>query len=142
MEKIDARTLKDEALHERRRQVIRLRKRGGEPAQIAQVTELSDTAVKKIIRLYETGGATGLKPGRRGRRAGDKRSLSEEQELRLQGLICNKRPEQVKMDFVLWNRGAASHLIKQECCISMPIRTVGLPQTLGIYPAEADPTCL
>ena len=57
MEKIDARTLKDEALHERRRQVIRLHKRGGKPGQIAQVTELSDTAVKKIIRLYEEGGA-------------------------------------------------------------------------------------
>ena len=108
MEKIDARTLKDEA-----------------PAQIAQVKELSDTAVKKIIRLYETGGAAGLKPGRRGRCAGDKRSLSEEQELRLQELICDKRPEQVKMDSGLWNRGAASHLIKPECGISMPIRTGG-----------------
>ena len=31
MEKIDARTVKDEALHERRRQVIRLHKRGGRP---------------------------------------------------------------------------------------------------------------
>ena len=80
MEKIDARTLKDEALHELRRQVIRFHKRGGTPVQIAQVTDLSDTAVKKIIRLYETGGAAGLKPGRRGRRPGDKRSLSEEQE--------------------------------------------------------------
>lgn len=84
MKKIDARTLKDEALHERRQQVIRLYKRCGEPAQIAQVTELSDTAVKKIVRLYETSGAAGLKPGRRGQRTGDKRSLNEEQELRLQ----------------------------------------------------------
>ena len=125
MEKIDARTLKDEALHERRRQVIRLHKRGGKPGQIAQVTELSDTAVKKIIRLYEEGGAAGLKPGRRGRRKGDKRSLSEEQELRLQRLICDKRPEQLKMDFALWNRWAIRQLIEQECGISMPIRTVG-----------------
>ncbi len=86
MEKIDARTLKDEALHERRRHVIRLHKRGGKPGQIAQVTELSGTAVKKIIRLYEEGGAA-AKPGRRGRRTGDKRSLSEEQELRCNGLF-------------------------------------------------------
>ncbi len=125
MEKIDARTLKDGVLHELRRQVIRLHKRGGTPVQIAQVTDLSDTAVKKIIRLYETGGSAGLKPGRRGRRPGDKRSLSEEQELRLQRLICDKRPEQLKMDFALWNRGAVSQLIEQECGISMPVRTVG-----------------
>jgi hypothetical protein len=71
MEKIDARTLKDEALHERRRQVIRLHKRGGSPTQIAQVSELSYPAVRKIIQLYETGGTAGIKPGKRGRRAGE-----------------------------------------------------------------------
>ena len=60
MEKIDARTLKDEALHECRRKVIRLHKRGGSPVQIAQVSELSDTVVRKIIRLYETGGTAGI----------------------------------------------------------------------------------
>ena len=125
MEKIDARTLKDEALHERRRQVIRLHKRGGSPTQIAQVSELSYPAVRKIIQLYETGGTAGIKPGKRGRRAGENRSLSEEQEWLLQHLICEKRPEQMKMDFALWNRAAVSQLIKQECNISMPIRTVG-----------------
>jgi len=43
----------------------------------------------------------------------------------LQRLICDKRPEQLKMDFALWNRGAIRQLIEQECGISMPIRTVG-----------------
>ena len=125
MKKTDARTLKDAALHERRKQVIRLYKHGNNPAQIAQLAELSDTAVRKIIRLYETAGIKGLKPGKRGRRAGENRSLSEDQELLLQRLICEKRPEQMKMDFALWNRGAVSQLIQQECHISMPIRTVG-----------------
>ncbi len=125
MEKIDARTLKDEALHERRRQVIRLHKRDGTPTQIAQVSELSYPAVRKIIRLYETGGMAGIKPGKRGCRAGENRSLTEEQERLLQHLICEKRPVQMKMDFALLNRTAVSQLIKQECNISMPIRTVG-----------------
>ncbi|MDO8369379.1 MAG: hypothetical protein Q7S71_01465, partial [Candidatus Nitrotoga sp.] len=79
----------------------------------------------KIIRLYEIGGTAGIKPGKRGHRAGENRSLTEEQERLLQHLICEKRPEQMKMDFVLWNRAAVSQLIKQECHISMPIRTVG-----------------
>ncbi len=43
----------------------------------------------------------------------------------MQRLICDKRPEQLKMDFALWNRGAIRQLIEQECGISMPIRTVG-----------------
>ena len=49
MEKIDARALKDEALYERRRQVIRLHKRGGNPTQIAQVSELSYPSVRKTF---------------------------------------------------------------------------------------------
>src|ERR1017187_830423 len=125
MEKIDARKLKDGELLERRRQVIRLYKRGGSVAQIAQVSELSGPAVRKIIRLYETDGMAGLKPGKRGRREGDKRGLTEEQEQKLQQIICEKRPEQLKMNFALWTRAAVSQLIKQECNIAMPIRTVG-----------------
>ena len=81
--------------------------------------------MRKIIRLYATAGTAGLKPGKRGRRAGEKRSLTEEQELLLQRLICQKRPEQLKMDFALWHRAAVSQLIKQECHLSMPLRTVG-----------------
>lgn len=88
MGKIDARTLTYEALHERRRQVIRLHKRAGSSAQIAQVSELRYPAVRKIIRLYETGGTAGIKSGKRGRRAGENRSLKEEQERLLQHLMC------------------------------------------------------
>ena len=40
-----------------------------------QLTELSDTAAKKIIRLYETGGTAGLKPSRGERRTGDKQPM-------------------------------------------------------------------
>lgn len=124
MEKIDARKLKDGELLERRRQVIRLHKRGGSVAQIAQVSELSGPAVRKIIRLYETGGMAGLKPGKRGRREGKNRSLTAGQERLLQQLICEKRPEQLRMVFALWTRAAVSQLIKQECGITMPTRTV------------------
>ncbi|MFA6921427.1 MAG: helix-turn-helix domain-containing protein, partial [Gallionella sp.] len=114
MEKMDARKLKDGELLERRRQVIRLYKRGGSVAQIAEVSELSGPAVRKIIRLYEAEGMAGLKPGKRGRREGNNRSLTEDQERQLQQLICEKRPEQLKMVFALWTRAAVSQLIKQE----------------------------
>ncbi len=40
MVKIDARTLRDEALHEHHQQAIHLHKRDGKLGQIAQVTEL------------------------------------------------------------------------------------------------------
>lgn len=125
MEKIDARTLKDDALHERCRQVIGLHKRGNRPAQIARIPELSDPAVRKIIRLYEAGGSAGLKLGQRGRRAGEQRRLTAAQEQLVQQLICEKRPEQLKMAFALWTRAAVSQLIVHECAVFLPIRTVG-----------------
>jgi len=63
----------------------------------------------------------GIKTGKRGRRAGENRNLTEEQEGLFQHLVCENRP----IDFALWNRAAVSQLIKQDCPISMPIRTVG-----------------
>jgi hypothetical protein len=39
--------------------------------------------------------------------------------------ICDKRAEQLKMDFCVWSRAAGMQLIKQECGIEMGVRTVG-----------------
>ncbi len=54
----------------------------------------------------------------------------------MQRLICDKRPEQLKMDFALWNRGAIRQLIEQECGISMPIRTWDTTSAWGFTPQK------
>lgn len=125
MEKIDTRRLKPEALQERRRHVIRLHKQGLNRNQIAKMCELSHTTVSKVIALHEQGGWPALKPSRRGRRPGQSRRLSEEQEIQAQKIICEKRPEQLKMAFVLWSRAAVSQMIEQEFGVKLPIRTMG-----------------
>jgi transposase len=66
-----------------------------------------------------------IKPGLRGKSAGDGRSLSEDQERQIQQIICEKRPEQLKMDFALWSRAAVMKLIEQECGIALSVRAVG-----------------
>jgi len=48
-----------------------------------------------------------------------------EQEAHIQKLICDKRPEQLKMDFFLWSRSAVMQLIEQECGLELGVRTVG-----------------
>jgi transposase len=111
----DARKLSSEALHELRRQVMR----------IAELTGLTWLSVRRAIDRYEAEGAAGLKPRERGRSPGDGRSLSAEQEGHIRRLICEKRPEQLKMDFALWTRGAVMELIARECGISLKIRAVG-----------------
>ena len=119
MDKDDARKLTAPELHERRRQVIRAFKRGVNKRQISVEVGLSYPAVRNIIARHERDGVSSLRPGKRGRKSGDGRSLSDEQAQSIQQLICDKRPEQLKMDFALWNRAAVGLLIEREYGIAM-----------------------
>lgn len=121
----DARKLSKSALYELRRQVVRLHKAGHKVMRIVALTGLSWQAVRKAIDGYEAAGVASLKPKDRGRSPGDGRSLSPEQEAHIRRLICEKRPEQLKMEFALWTRGAVMELISRECGISLKIRAVG-----------------
>ena len=77
------------------------------------------------LNLYEQGGIAALKPSVRGKKPGTGRSLSAEQEQALQRIICDKRPEQLKMDFALWSRPAVMQLIEREYGIKLHVRSVG-----------------
>ena len=125
MEKEDARKLSAGEQHERRRQVIRAHKRGRTRSQIAVEVGLSHTAVSKTIARYEELGMAALGPRTRGRRSGEDRVLTPAQEESIQRTICDKRPEQLKMDFALWSRAAVMPLIKRELGIGLHVRSVG-----------------
>lgn len=112
-------------LHERRKQVIRLHKKQYGVMQIVELTGLSWPAVRTAIDLYEAGGAAALKPKERGRKSGEGRKLSAEQEAHIQKLIVEKRPEQLKMEFALWTRAAVGQLIEREFKIALSVRGVG-----------------
>ena len=66
-----------------------------------------------------------LAPRTRGRRSGEECALSVEQEQAIQRTICDKRPEQLKMDFFLWSRAAVMQLIEREYGIKLHVRSVG-----------------
>ena len=114
-----------EQLHERRKQVVRLHRRGIKIMQIVDMTGLSYPPVRAAIDLYEAGGWSAIRPNRRGRARGDGRVLSQVQEETIQRMIIDKRPEQLKMDFHLWSRAAVMQLIEQEFEIKLPVRSVG-----------------
>ena len=125
MDKEDARTQTRSELFTRRKEVIRLHRQGYAVMQLVGLTGLSWSAVRVAIDLYEAGGMTALKPGARGKKLGSGRRLSAEQEQALQKIICDKRPEQLKMDFFLWSRPAGQELIERECGITLSVRAVG-----------------
>lgn len=128
MDKQDARKLEPAAQFELRKQIIRVWKRGFNRMQISGAVGLSYPAVCQIVKRYRTDqtlGLSALAPGKRGRRSGEDRALTVEQETLIQRLICGERPEQLKLDFALWSRAAVMQLIERECGIKLSVRGVG-----------------
>ena len=125
MEKENARKQTLEQLHERRKQVVRLHKKGIKIMQIVAMTGLSYPPVRAAIDLFESGGWAAIRPAPRGRAQGDARVLSPVQEQAIQRMIIENRPEQLKMDFCLWSRVAVGQLIEQEFGLKLHVRSIG-----------------
>jgi len=125
MEKIDARTLSQEAQELQRKQIIRLRTSGRSHKDIAEIVGVSESHCSRVWSRYKKDGAKAITKGQRGRRHGDQRQLTPEQEETLKRSLIDKRPDQLKLSFALWTRDAVRLLIHQQCGIDMPIRSVG-----------------
>jgi transposase len=125
MDREDARKLSPEAQHERRRQVVRAFKRGVNRRRNSHDLGLSYSSVRMIVNRFKQAGLRGIDSGRRGRPEGSCRTLTAEQEEQIQRLICDKRLEQLKLDFALWTRAAVMLLIERECGICLAVRNVG-----------------
>ncbi len=120
------RTLSPEARHERRVQVIRLRRAGRTYEEIAELTGLSRTGVFDICKRHQALGAKGLRDAPGGRKPGQGRSLDVTQELLVRQLIADKTPDQLKMPYALWTCAAVGQLMEQCFGIRLAVRTVGL----------------
>ena len=95
MQKEDARKQSREVLHERRKQVIRMHRKGVGVMQIVEQTGLSWTAVNTALRLHSAGSASQLKPGIRGKKPGSGRSLTPAQEQAVVQTICDKQRDRM-----------------------------------------------
>lgn len=126
MKATDMRKLSRDARHERRVQVIRLRKSGGTYDEIAAQTGLSRTGVFNICQRHAAAGAEALRDAPSGRKSGDGRRLDTAQEASVRKLIADKTPDQLKMPYALWTRTAVAQLIEQRFGIRLPVRTMGL----------------
>ena len=93
--------------------------------EVSAQVELSVPTVMAAHRAYLAGGwaAVNVKP--RGRKRGEGRQLTPEQEAQMRRLICDTTPDQLKLGFALWNRQAVSQLIEDRLGIKVPIRTIG-----------------
>jgi transposase len=126
MNKPDARLLDPNTQDYLRQQAIRLRQQGKRFVDIASYLGVHRNTVSDWWQQYQEMGEVALSQQQRGRKLGDGRTLTQEQENHVQELMQAHFPDELEIDSALWTRRAVQALIEQQCGVLMPIRTVGL----------------
>lgn len=125
MKKQDFRSKSASTLEEYRRTAIRLIKNGRPKGEVAEIVGCSPRTITNWWSAYKSLGAKAFSPKKRGRREGEKRHLTHEQEKGIQRMIKDKCPDQLKLPYALWTRKAVRELIENQYNILIPIRTIG-----------------
>jgi len=71
---------------------------------IQEATGASHDLIWRTCKVWTQGGKKAIAIRKRGRKVGEKRHLSMEQEKAIQKVIIDQYPDQLKLDFALWNR--------------------------------------
>src|SRR5215468_11284789 len=121
----DARQLSDEVLEALRLRALRGCQSGYTETEMAELLGVSRETVSRWWTAYADHGLDALPGARTGRPVGSGRALSDDQALRIQRQIDDHSPEELGIAAAVWSRKAVRDLIRAECGIDMPVRTVG-----------------
>ncbi len=108
-----------------RRRAVWLRENGNTNAEVAQILNVHKKTVSGWWAAYGRVGHALFEPGKRGRRVGDQRRLTAEQEREVCRLIAERMPDRLELPFALWNWSAVGKLIERRYAIVLPVRTLG-----------------
>jgi transposase len=122
----DARELSDEVLEALRLRALHGCERGFTEAAVADLLGVRRETVCQWWTAYSHGGLDALPHARTGRPTGSGRALSDEQADHIQHLLRTHRPAELGIAAPLWTRRAVGALIRQECAVTLAVRTVGL----------------
>jgi len=120
--KLDAAT--QEAL--RRRAVRLVEEKSYTHQQAAAVVGVARQTVSKWLSACRRGGPSALQSHRRGRDSASQKALTRREEQRLQRMIRDKCPEQLKLPFALWTAAAVQELIERQSGKALALSTVHL----------------
>jgi transposase len=121
----DARQLSDEVLEALRLRALRGCELGFTEADVADLLGVSPETVSRWWTAYVAGGLGAIPGDRTGRPVGSGRILTDEQARRIQRQIDDCSPEELGIAAAVWSRKAVRDLIRAECGIDLPVRTVG-----------------
>lgn len=124
MSRTDSRSLSEDALIERRKQVVRCRQSGLGLKASADQCSMSRHAANRAWQLYLKKGWRALETRRTGRPTGSGHLLTDEQQEETQRLISDKMPDQIKLPFALWTRKAIGQLIRERYGVTLAERTM------------------
>lgn len=122
---MDRRSSSPEVLAELRERAVSLKKAGKTHQEIASILNIGHSTSRLYWKLYKAGGDEAIKLAKRGRPTGTRCKLDPKQQRKIQRLITDKTPDQLKMPFALWTREAVGELIFEKFGIRLPVRTLG-----------------
>jgi transposase len=107
-----------------RRRAVRAVEAGVPQIQVALELGVSRRAVGQWVRAFRELGEASFRPGRRGRRPGERLSLADWQQERLLAVAASGPPDTVGLPWLLWTRRAVAELIRRELAITLSTTTV------------------
>src|ERR671938_663335 len=121
----DFRTLAPATQAELRRIAVALVRAGRTRIEAAAAVGVNRRFVGQWVKAAAQFAEAALPSRRRGRRPGEQKALSVEQENRLRVLIARGCPDQFGLSFALWTRQAVRALIARESGVWLSLSVVG-----------------
>lgn len=121
----NAKHLSPDAQYELRKSIIRLSKKRIRVKEIASTLDVSERLVVATRAAYKAHGLAGISVKRRGRKFGDNRILTLEQEKAIRNTIIDKHPEQLKLRGFMWTRKNIAEFIERQYGLKLPLSTLG-----------------
>lgn len=125
MDKVDYRSLPEMERFIMRKMAMSLIKSGKKKKDVAQLLGVRPTSISEWVKKHKANGTAGLKSKKRGVKSEDKKLLRDEQEKKVQKMITDIMPDQLKLNYALWTRKAVKELIEREFGIVLAITTMG-----------------
>jgi transposase len=121
----DFRKLAPAVQAELRRVAVGMVAAGKTRSEAAAAVGVNRRFVGEWVKAAAQSGEAALAGRRRGRRPGEQRALTADQESRLRTLIAERCPDQLQLPFALWTREAVQALIARETGVLLALPVVG-----------------
>ncbi len=121
----DFRKLPPSTPAELRRVAVNMVLGGTRRIEVADAIGVNRRFVGQWLHAYQQAGDAALAGGRRGRRPGEQKTLTERQEAMIRRLVAGRCPDQLKLPFALWTREAVGQLIERKTGLRLCLTTIG-----------------